>query len=98
MTRVRVSPEADEDARRIDEWWRENRPDSPELFVEELADVFVLLASSPFAGRRYPSKVAGVRRVHLRATRHHVYYRVEGDDVVILRVWGSIKERGPRLH
>jgi hypothetical protein len=30
---VVTSPEADEDIRRIDGWWTENRPAAPDLFV-----------------------------------------------------------------
>ena len=41
--RVVTTPEADEDARRIDQWWMQNRSAAPNLFVEELADALALL-------------------------------------------------------
>ena len=41
--RVVTTPEADEDARRIDQWWLRNRSAAPNLLVEELADALALL-------------------------------------------------------
>lgn len=77
---------------------RANRPAAPNLFVEELADAIATLEFAPEVGRRYPHpEVKGVRRVVLRATRHHVYYVSTVDAVVILAVWGSIKGSGPGL-
>lgn len=37
--RVYLAPEAREQARIIDAWWRENRPSAPELFVAELSRI-----------------------------------------------------------
>jgi hypothetical protein len=38
-----------------------------------------------------------VRRVLLPKTLNHVYYAVDGQDVVVLLVWGALHERGPTL-
>jgi plasmid stabilization system protein ParE len=82
----------------IDAWWREHRLASPSLFAEELAAAFELLASAPHAGRRYdhPS-LSGVRRVILRATRYHVYYKARSHDVVVLAVWSALRGTAPKL-
>lgn len=71
---VLLTPEAEAQIRTIDAWWRANRSAAPGLFTEELAAAFELLATAPQLGRayRHPT-VPGVRRVLLRATRHHVY-------------------------
>lgn len=96
--RVIVSPEAEANVNAIDTWWRSNRKAAPNLFAEELGEVIELLELAPEVGRRYPHpEVRGVRRVPLRATRHHVYYVTAEDSVVILAVWGSIKGSGPKL-
>jgi plasmid stabilization system protein ParE len=93
-----VSPEAEAQIHVIDAWWRANRRASPNLFVEELAAAFELLASAPEIGRRYPHpEVTGVRRLLLRATRHHVYYVPTSTGVVVLAVWGAVKGSGPDL-
>jgi len=39
----------------------------------------------------------GVRRIHLPATRHHIYYLVGKEAVIVLAVWGSVKRSGPDL-
>ena len=96
--KIVVSPTAETQIQRIDAWWRENRLASPSLFADELAEALSTIQTAPQAGIRYPHhEVPGVRRVLMRATRHHVYY-VPGDEaVVVVSVWGSIKGTGPDL-
>jgi plasmid stabilization system protein ParE len=96
---VVISPQAEAQIRRIDTWWRGNRQDSPDLFSSELAAAFSTLETAPSTGRRYRSgKVRGVRRLLLGATRHHVYYLVGTEAVIVLAVWGSVKGSGPDLE
>ena len=95
---VVLPPEAEEQVRGIDFWWRGSRPLAPGLFTEELAAAFELLGAAPFAGRRYPHpEVQDVRRVLLRSTRYHVYYRVQEDAVIVLAVWSAVRGTGPKL-
>jgi plasmid stabilization system protein ParE len=71
---VTTTPEADAHIRTIDDWWRENRRASPDLFLDELSNAFEMLARAPQIGRLYRrSPVAGTRRILLRGTRYHVY-------------------------
>jgi plasmid stabilization system protein ParE len=99
MTRaVIVSPEAEAQIETIDVWWRTNRLASPGLFAQELAEALSTIELAPEAGHRYPHpRLKGIRRVPLRATRHHVYYLDAGATIVILAVWGAIKGAGPDL-
>ena len=93
-----TTPEADTQVRTIDDWWRENRKGSPELFLSELVDAFELLARAPRIGRPYRrSPVAGTRRLLLRATRYHVYYVSDEHAVTILTVWHAERGAGPTL-
>jgi len=48
---VVTTAEVDEQIRTIDTWWRANRPAAPDLFAEELADCFDLLAQAPRLGK-----------------------------------------------
>ena len=96
--RILVSPQAELQIEAIDDWWRANRVAAPDLFAQELAESLSTIELAPEAGHSYshPS-VAGVRRILLRATRHHVYY-VSGDGfAVVLSVWGAVKGTGPDL-
>lgn len=99
MTRGRVllAPEARDQARAIDAWWRENRPAATELFAAELSSAFSTLASAPRSGSPYMSVRKGVRRLLLRSTRYHVYYRLKDDDVLVLAIWSSVRGSGPNL-
>lgn len=81
-------------------WWRENRPKAPELLLEELWATKQQLSEFPEAGivvrrRGFP----GLRRLVLRRTRYHVYYRYnpEHDEVWVVAVWAAMRRRGPRL-
>jgi plasmid stabilization system protein ParE len=97
--RIVVTPEAEEQARAIDTWWRKERPAAPGLFTEELAAAFALLGDAPEAGRRYPhSTVSDVRRILLRSSRYHVYYRLLENEVVVLAVWSGVRGAGPELR
>jgi plasmid stabilization system protein ParE len=94
---VFTTPEADRQIEAIDAWWRANRDKAPDLFEEELALAFRMLADAPGVGKRYPHSAGGVRRVLLRSTRNHVYYVEEEDRVLVVAVWGAVKSAGPDL-
>ncbi|MBI4611981.1 MAG: type II toxin-antitoxin system RelE/ParE family toxin [Planctomycetes bacterium] len=82
----------------IDLWWRRNRPAAPSLFAEEIAATMDLLAREPMAGRRYRHPhMTDTRRLLLRATRYHVYYRIDGDVLTVLAVWSACRGCGPDL-
>jgi len=95
---VVLTPEAQGDARRIDDWWRANRPAARGLFTEELSAALAMLEATPEIGRPYRHRIVStLRRVLLRATRYHVYYVVAGNAVRVLAVWSAIRGRQPRL-
>lgn len=58
-TPILLTPEAAEQIRRVDSWWRGNRPLAPNLFVEEFAAACELLGGAPLAGKRYDHAVRG---------------------------------------
>ncbi len=96
---LRLTPRALAEAKRIKTWWRRNRPAAPSMFDQEFAAALDRIAQLPGVGKLY---VEGdldvpVRRVLLPKTLNHVYYTVAGQDVVVLSVWGTLHERGPRL-
>ena len=96
---VRTTPEADSQIREIDNWWRRNRAASPNLFVDELAAAFDILAHAPHIGRLYrQSPVPDTRRLLLMETRYHVYYVPRGDEVRVLAVWHAQRGVGPPLR
>lgn len=96
---VLLTPEAEQQVRAIDAWWRINRSIAPHLFVEELAAACELVAGAPLAGRRYEhAEVAGVRRILMRASRYHLYYKEHEESVLVLAVWSAVRGTGPDLR
>ena len=97
--RVRTTPETDAQIRAIDEWWRQNRPASPNLFADELDASFAIIGHAPTIGRLYPySPVPGTRRVLLKGTCYHIYYVPHADHVRVLAVWHAQRGVGPPLR
>ena len=81
-----------------DEWWRANRDAVPNLFASELERMLAAIAVMPTFGAPAQSERApGVRRVLLRKTRYHVYYRVRGNTLEVLAAWHAARGVGPRL-
>ena len=96
---VHTTVDADAQIRVIDEWWRENRRSAPDLFLDELARAFDVIAEAPHVGRVYRlSPIRGTRRVLLDATGYHVYYVIRERDVVVLAVWHGRRGAGPPLR
>jgi plasmid stabilization system protein ParE len=96
---VTTTPEADAQIRIIDDWWRENRPASPDLFLDELSVAFEVIGQAPLIGRPYrPSPVPGTRRVLLKRTRYHVYYVANDRQVLVLALWHGQRGVGPSLR
>jgi plasmid stabilization system protein ParE len=94
---LRTTLQADLHILELDSWWREHRDKAPELFEQELSVAFRTIASAPEAGKRLRHPDAEVRRILMRATRNHVYYVESDDHVLVVAVWGAVKESGPDL-
>ncbi len=100
MSPVYVTDEADAMIVTVSEWWRTNRLKAPDLFQDELRAAKERLEQHPEAGRVVPRRgFPGLRRLILRRTRYHVYYRYfpEHDEVWLVAVWAGMRGRGPRL-
>jgi plasmid stabilization system protein ParE len=96
---LRFTPRALAEAKRMKAWWRRNRPAAPDAFERELNAALDRIVQAPRLGRLYEEGDLGVpvRRVLLPKTLNHVYYAMDGDDVVVLSVWGALHDRGPKL-
>jgi plasmid stabilization system protein ParE len=96
---VRITPEVDSQIRQIDDWWRKNRSAAADLFLNELAESFELIAAAPQIGRLYRrSPVPNTRRLLLTATRYHIYYVHAIDEVRVLAIWHARRGAGPPLR
>ena len=98
---VLLTPEAAEMAAAADLWWTQNRPAAPELLAAELARALELLRAHPEAGNIYRARHdQGVRRLLMRRTKYHVYYRHDADQrcIAVLAVWSAVRGRPPTLQ
>ena len=98
--KIEWSPNALEREATIDAWWRENRPDAPDLFTRELLGAIEQIASFP----EVPPVCAHVdgrpvRSVLLPKTRQHLYYSVhrDRDALWIHTIWGTRRDEPPPL-
>ena len=96
---LRFTRRALAEAKRMKTWWRRNRPAAPDAFEQELNATLDRIVQVPSLGRQYEQAdlEVPIRRVLLPKTLNHVYYAVDGDDVVVLSVWGALHDRGPDL-
>jgi hypothetical protein len=97
--KLRLAPGALRAAKRLKTWWLANRPKAPDLFERELDSALERIRTDPHVGMLYEQGnfEAPVRRVLMPKTKNHVYWAVEGDEVVVVSIWGARKRRGPKL-
>ena len=97
--RLRLTPRALADAKRMKTWWRKHRSQAEDLFERELDGVLGAILTTPNLGTVYEQseRDVEVRRLLMPRTRNHVYYSVTATEIVVLTVWGAPKGRGPKL-
>ena len=97
--KLEIAPRALREAERCARWWRENRPAARVLFDEELRRALDQIRTAPQLGSAYEAMPGREhRRVLMPETRHHVYYRVVGPELVrVVAIWSAVRSRGPLL-
>lgn len=97
--RLRLTPRALAEAKRIRTWLRKRRLSAPRLFEEELEAIIERVWENPKLGLIYEGTKLDVPvyRLLMPRTHNHLFYAVEGGELVVLSVWGAVKEHGPPL-
>jgi plasmid stabilization system protein ParE len=97
--RLRLTPRALADAKRMKTWWRRYRTKAEDLFEQELDGALERIVTMPNVGSVYEQEGLDVevRRLLMPRTRNHAYYAVTATEIVVLTVWGAPKGRGPKL-
>lgn len=96
--RLRITARAATEIGRADTWWRENRLAAANALREDLKAAFNLLPQKPGVGVKVAgAHLSGTRRLHLGRIRYFVFYRVKGEELIVLSVWHSSRGRGPSI-
>jgi plasmid stabilization system protein ParE len=83
---IRHATRARQEIRQAARWWLENRREASDVFERELRRAFYLLLAHPHVGQPV-AHLENVRRLHSSRIRYFLYYRVEGDTILILSLW-----------
>lgn len=95
---ARFTKRAAGEVERADAWWRENRPAVPGAIRDDLASALELLSAQPGIGRSVENaKLAGTRRIQLDRVGYHLYFRLDGDELVVLAFWHAQRGNEPRV-
>jgi hypothetical protein len=97
--RLEVAKRAQREAKRLAQWWLDNREKAPELFEQELVAAYEFILRESALGQTYLiSRGRRVQRVLMPGTKNHVYYCRESADLVrVVSIWGAVRGRGPKL-
>jgi plasmid stabilization system protein ParE len=98
--KVKFTPRGDLRAQKANVWWRKNRPDTSELFADELARAVKDLETIPHLGTPRPTERRPLlKRLLLEKTKCHVYFEVDEqkEEIRILMIWGAPRGREPKL-
>lgn len=98
--KLRLTPRAVAESKRKKRWWQRHRAKAPGLFDQELSAAIGRIVATPGSGALHDEQTTlaiEVRHVLMRKTQNHIYYCVEGDEVVVLSVWGARKGQTPKL-
>jgi plasmid stabilization system protein ParE len=96
--RLRVTRRAVAEIDRADAWWRRHRPAAAGAVRDDLRAALDLLRRQPDIGQRVENaRLPDVGRLQLDRVHHHVYFRVDGQELVVLAFWHTMRQQLPRL-
>jgi len=97
--RLRLARRALADAKSKKTWWQHNRSGAADLFDQELSATLERIATAPWLGQRVEQRGAdvSVRRWMMPKTRNHVYYAIDGVEIVVLAIWGAPRGTMPKV-
>ena len=82
---VYFRPEAETEALESQRWYEHRRPGLGARFEEAVGDAVARMCENPAAFQRVQGEV---RRAVLRRFPYAIYFRAEGDDIIVLAVHG----------
>src|SRR5689334_14870113 len=98
--RIEFTALASRHVREAEAWWRLNRTAAPNAIREELERILPIIAIQPRIGARATNvRLSGVRRIHLRRIRYHLYFHVTGEPefIEVVALWHSSRGSNPPI-
>lgn len=97
--RLRFTRQGRADVKREAAWWRKNRRAAASLFQQELDATLRRVLLSPKIGLVFEQEdlEVTVYRIGLPRTRTQLFYALNGEELVVISVWGATKGEAPKL-
>lgn len=92
---VSTRPAADTDLKEARDWYERQRPGLGDEFLLAVADAFTRLEESP---QRFPVYYRGFRRVLTDRFPYKVFFRIEGEAVIVFRILHAARDHGRQLR
>ena len=93
--RVSIRAAAEADLREAEEWYERQRPGLGGEFLISAADALTRLEESP---ERFPLYYRGFRRVLMERFPYKVFFRIEGDAVIVFRILHAARDHVRQLR
>jgi plasmid stabilization system protein ParE len=90
---IRAAGERDLEAAR--DWYENQRPGLGDEFLAAVAAALIRLETDPL---RHPVYYRGFRRLLTRRFPYKLFYRVEGEAIVVFRILHASREHGRHLR
>jgi len=96
---IKLTKRAERRIEIVDQWWRTNRLEAPDLLKQELSSARLLLVQDAYIGGACVIGGRQFRRLLLPRTEQWLYYAVRAKQqlIVVQTLWGARRGRGPNL-
>ena len=91
---VSTRPAANADLREARDWYELQRPGLGDEFLLAMADAFTRLEEYP---ERFPVYYQGFRRILTERFPYKIFFRIEGEAVIVVRILHAAQEHTWRL-
>ena len=93
--RVSIRAAAEADLREAEDWYEGQRPGLGGEFLISVADALTRLEESP---EHFPVYYRGFRRVLMERFPYKVFFRIEGDTVIVFRILHAARDHVRQLR
>jgi len=96
--KIKLTKRAERRIEIVDQYWRANRREAPDLLKQELSSARLRLAQDPYAGTAIVVGGKQLRRLLLPRTEQWLYYAVRHNQLIVVQtLWGARRGRDPKF-